>query len=316
MGVLAPNDRNAAAMIGDVGTRFNITDMGPMREFLGMEIIRDALANTITISQASYVRSILERFGMAESHAVATPLDTNVKLSKAETQSTIKYPYQEAIGSLMWLAVISRPDIAFAVQTLAQFSGNANEEHWTAVKRLLRYVKGTQKLGLVFGKSNTLSVTGYSDADWGQNISDRKSVSGYVFQIGQTAISWSSKRQPTVALSSMEAEYMALAHAVKEALWLKTLITEITQDTSARPIRVHCDNQSAIAFAHDDQFHARSKYIDIRYHFIRGAIIDRNIDVSYVESESNHADLLTKALTCFPFEKQHAAIGLHVEGEC
>ena len=151
---------------------------------------------------------------------------------------------------------------------------------------------------------------GYCDADWGQDPIDRKSISGYIFQINNVAISWSSKKQPTVALSSMEAEYMALTHAAKELLWLKKLIAEINEDSAPNAITIFSDNQSAIAYAHDDQFHARSKHIDIRYHFIREAIQRNDIKLLYVESKENRADIMTKPLARVAFEGQRDAIGL------
>lgn len=167
-------------------------------------------------------------------------------------------------------------------------------DHWNTVKRVIRYLKATPSVGITY-QSTELVLTGHTDTDWGQNLSDRCSISGYVFLSGNAPVSWSSKKQPTVAQSSMEAEFIALAHATKEALWLRTLYEQLGFPQST-PTPIHCDNQSAITFSHDSQFHAHSKHIDIKYYFVRDTITNRQISINYVPTHSNCADLLTKPL--------------------
>ena len=206
-------------------------------------------------------------------------------------------PYHLAIGSLMYLAMGTRPDLTFAVQHLSQFASNPSSAHWTAVKRAFRYVKGTYNYSLTLGKSTSTtppSLHGYTDADWGADLINRRSISGFLFDF-LGPISWSSKKQATTALSSMEAEYMALTHATREAIWLRSSLTELHfPPTSATPIYV--DNQAAISFANNQDFHMRTKHIDIRHHFCREKIASGEITINYIHTSDNLADLFTKAL--------------------
>ena len=293
----------------DLGSHFEITDLGELKSFIGFQIARDRATRTITIHQERYIDTVLERFGMQDSNPVATPLDHSAKLIPLpDGEPSADVPYATAIGSLMYAAVGTRPDIAFAVQALSQFNARPSNAHWTAVKHVMRYLKGTKSLGLRFGAA-TLDLVGYSDADWAQSLVDRRSTSGYVFTLAGGLVSWSSKKQPTVALSTMEAEYIALAHAAKEAIWLRALLTELGHaPTGATPI--FSDNQAAIAFAHDNQFHARAKHIDIRHHFIRERIDAADISVAYCASEDNCADILTKALARPTHDKQLRLINM------
>lgn len=225
---------------------------------------------------------------------VHTPLDPNIRLDPHPVdQSAITVPYAMAIGSLMYAATGTRPDITYAVQHLAQFTSHPSNAHWTAVKRVFRYMKGTH-INITLGTSSDLTLTGYCDVDWAQ-LHDRRSTSGYLFKIGNGVISWSSKKQVTVALSTMEAEYIALAYAIKEALWLCALLGGLGQPIKVLTV-IYCDNQSAISFAHDNQFHACTKHIDIRHHFIREHIQEGSITLLHCASEDNLANMLTKAL--------------------
>jgi hypothetical protein len=202
----------------------------------------------------------------------------------------------------MWPALATRPDLAYSVQTLSQFSSNPTETHWTATSRVLRYLNGTRDLGITLGGltiAELVDLLGYSDADWGSNPVDRRSISGFAFLLGKSLISWNSKKQPTVALSSMEAEYMAVSHAAREAIWLRNLLLELGL-TSEHPTLINVDNQGAIDFSKSQTFHGRSKHIDIRHHFIRERISSQEIEVTHCASEDNLADVLTKAL---PFPK-------------
>ncbi len=160
---------------------------------------------------------------------VFTPLDANIILAPAKSDQdlTSDVPYQALIGSLMYAAVATRPDVAFMVQTLSQFNTSHTAAHWTAAKHVLRYLKGTRHFGIIFGDSLNLTISDFSDADWGQNRADHRFVSGYVFLLASGIVSWSSKKQAIVALSTMEAKYVALAHTTKEAIWFRSLLAKL-----------------------------------------------------------------------------------------
>lgn len=279
----------------EISKLLTISDLGPSKTFLGLQIERDRSQKTITIHQSSYITKVLERFGMISSSPVSTPVDSHVKLSTDNSPSVSNFPYAAVIGSLMYAAIATRPDISHAVQKLSQYTSCFTQEHVTAVKRVLRYLNGTRSLGITYGLNEDTTLLGYTDADWGQDVNDRKSVSGYVFLISGGAISWSSKKQTSVALSTMEAEYVALAHATKDAIWIRSLLVDLGFPPP-NPTLILCDNQAAIAYAHDNQFHARAKHISMAYHFTRDHITQGDIKVSYVSTKNNCADMFTKGL--------------------
>lgn len=194
---------------------FQITDFGEVNYCLGIEFRQDE--NQITMSQEGYIKDILDRFRMAESKPVSTPLDCSIKLKKDVCCSTVPnrdLPYRELIGMLMYLSVCTRPDIAYTVSYLSQFNCCYNETHWKSAKRVLRYLRGTSKVGLCFKRTNG-DLTGYADADWANCLDDRRSYTGYVFTLFDSIISWESRKQRTTALSSTEAEYMATPTLLK-----------------------------------------------------------------------------------------------------
>lgn len=224
-----------------VNAKYRMTDMGPVSWILGIRITRDLENRTLALSQHAYIDSILARFNFTDLKPVSIPLDLNVPLSKGQCPTTLadiarmkKIPYREAIGSLMYAAVGTRPDIAFAVSTLAQFSDNPGHAHWEATKCIFRYLLGTKKLSLVYGGDHK-GLEGFVDAD-GASQDHRRAISGYVFLIDGGAVSWSSKKQELVTLSTTEAEYVAATHTAKEAMWIRRLIGEVfrplTQPTS------------------------------------------------------------------------------------
>ena len=182
--------------------------------------------------------------------------------------------------------------------------------HWMAVKRILRYLQGTRNHGLVFTAGDQDMLLGFSDSDWAGDIVTRRSTSGYVFKLGQSTISWSSKRQQTVAKSSTEAEYVALAMATQEVVWLRRLLSDLGIDTSA-PTELREDNQGAIDLSKNPKHHGRTKHIDVSHHFTRERIAMNEIDVKYVPSNQNLADVMTKPLPRVPFEKFRDELGVH-----
>jgi hypothetical protein len=196
---------------------------------------------------------------------------------KENTSTAMGVPYAKAIGSILWAAMVSRPDVMFAVRVLAQFTQNLMEIHWRALKHIIRYLYMMKELLLTFGGQSEAKLIEYCNADWGGQP-HRHSISGYSFHMGIGAIMWSSKKQYIIALSSTEAEYIALTHAAKEALWLKTFIAEIHAD-DVKPIKINCNNQESITLSKDNKFHGRTKHVDIQYHFIFEAVAVRKVTV-------------------------------------
>ena len=299
---------------------WEITDHGPIKWFLGFEIKRDRRSRTIAINQRAYIENMVEKFSLTNAKRVLTPMDPNVQFSVDQCPSTTNQlarmkgiPYSEAIGSVLWPVVVSRPDAAYAIGILAQFIQNPGLAHWEALKRLITYLGSTKDYWLTFGGHSKTLVEGYCDADWASN-KHRHSISGYSFHFGCGAVSWSSKKQNIIALSSTEAEYIAQTHAAKEALWLRSFVEEV-RGGSQGPMKINCDNQGAIALAKDNKFHSRTKHIDLRFHFIREAVQDKKITVSYIPTEENPSDVLTKALAKPKFQRFVEMLGLRVEKE-
>ena len=216
-------------------------------------------------------------------------------------------PYREAVGSLMYAAMGTRPDIAFATSTVAQFSDNPGWAHWEAVKRIYRYLKGTKSLELTYGGDNR-GLVGYIDAD-GASQEHRRAISGYIFMVNGGAVSWSSKKQELVTLSTTEAKYVTQTHATKEAIWLRRLLTENFKSIDT-PTTLFSDSKSAIALAQDGHYHARTKHIDIRYHFIHYVIDAGTIKLVYCSTNDMTADMLTKALPSVKAKHFATALGL------
>jgi transposase InsO family protein len=277
-----------------------ITDLGALHWLLGIEVTRNRDAHTISLSQRSYVDSIIRRFNFEDLKPVSNPMEPSTRLHSGQSPSTgAEYaamrhiPYREAVGSLMYASLGTRPDISYAVTTVSRFSSNPGPAHWDAVRRIYRYLLGTKDLKLTFGGVEKV-LTGYADAD-GSMGEDRRAVSGYAFLIDGGAVSWSSKRQEIVSLSTTESEYVAATHAAKEALWLRSFIGQLFAPLP-EPVTLFSDNQSAIALTKDHQYHARTKHIDIRFHFIRWVIEEGKLRLVYCPTADMVADTLTKAL--------------------
>jgi hypothetical protein len=237
---------------------FKVKDMGVLHYFLGVAIKQDHEGGKIWIGQSNYSTNVLEKYGMEDAKPVNTPVDVNNKLLAASEESELvdQRLYQSAVGSLLYLSCWTRPDVTFAVSNVARFCSKPTKHHWTAVKRIMRYLKGTQNHGLLYHRDGEKTIECYSDADWAGDLNDRRSTSGYVSILSGGAVSWRSKKQTNVALSTAEAEYMALASAAQEAIWLRQLNSELNHPPS-NPTVVYEDNQSAIAMTNNPKFHGR-----------------------------------------------------------
>jgi hypothetical protein len=277
--------------------RYQMTDLGEIAWILGMHVTRDRNAGWIALSQENFVNDLLQRFNKSNIRQIGTPSLANEHLKKLKSPTLEVKPYQRAIGSLMYPMLGTRPDIAFTVASLGRHAATPGEEHLRALDRVFRYLRGTSDWGLVFrrGGENGLTLHGYVDADWASDINDRKSTSGYVFTLAGGAVSWSSKKQSSVALSSTEAEYIAGAHAAKEVVWLRRLLSELGAGTND-PTIVHMDNQSAMTIARNPEFHDRTKHIEVRYHFLRQKVESEELELEYIPTGEQIADVLTKGL--------------------
>ena len=293
---------------------FDMTDIGQLTTFLGLEIKRNRTNRTLFLSQIKYINKILETFGMQRCNPAATLADPHIRLEKSnpEYEATVadRLRYQSAVGSLMYAMLGTRPDIAYPVAKVSQFSMNPNITHWTAVKRIFRYHAGTTNRGLYYGLEGI--GKGFTNADWGGG-DDWKSIGGFAFLLNGAAISWNSKKQATVALSSTEAEYMALTQATKESIWLQQLLLNLgARKHIAEVSKIVVDNQGAIALAKTPEYHARTKHIDIQYHFIREHLESGKITLDYCPGPTNEmtADIFTKPLPQPAFTRHNIGLGL------
>lgn len=280
-----------------LSSKFQMKYLGEASVILGVNITRNRKLKTISIDQEKYIEQILVRFGMWKCNPISTPMDPNHKFSKnmEDNESGEKFPYREAIGSLLFAAQVTRPDINFPVILLSRFLINPQKSHWLGVKRIMRYLMGTLNMKLTYGGIQQNTVVGFCDSDYAADIDDRKSTSGYVFVRNGAAISWQTKKQPTVAQSTAEAEYTALSFATKEALWLKQL-TEETIGGADTVIQMYCDNKGAVDLAQNNNISEKTKHIDIKVKFVHFEIERKNIAVTHVSTNDMLADVFTKAL--------------------
>ena len=234
-------------------------------------------------------------------------MDPNVAYSNQQLPTTPNQvtcmqgvPYNKAIDGVLWPAVVLRPDIGYDIGILSQFIQNPGQAHWEVLKLVISYLNTTKDLWLTFGGGSKLLIEGFCDADWVGQKTSIQFRETHSFLAKVSVISWSSKKQHIIALSSMELEYIAQMHATKEALWLRSFINEI-QGLHKRIIVINCNNQGAITLAKDNKFHSQTKHIDLNYHFIREAVEDKKITMEYIPMGENITDIFTKALARLKF---------------
>ncbi|KAK0573601.1 hypothetical protein LWI29_010645 [Acer saccharum] len=297
-----------------LSSEFEMKDLGAAKQILGMRISRDEQGGTLQLSQAEYIRKVLQRFNMSDAKPVKTPLASHFRLSKEQCPETdeekdfmARVPYASAIGSLMYAMVCTRPDISHAVGVMSRYMSNPGKQHWEAVKWILRYLRGTTEKCLTFRKDE-LKLEGYVDSDFAGEVDHRRSTTGYVFTLGSTAISWVSQLQKIVTISTTEAEYVAVTEASKKLIWLQGLLAELGFEQEMNVL--HSDSQSAIHLAKNSAFHSRTKHIDLRYHFIRSLIEDGVLKLVKIVGSKNPADMLTKPVTTEKLELCAASVGL------
>ncbi|KAE8695859.1 U-box domain-containing protein 31 [Hibiscus syriacus] len=294
--------------------QFAMKDLGAAKQILGMRIKRDIKSGTLMLSQAKYINKVLSRFNIQDAKPVSTPLGVHFRLSKDQSPKTeeerahmVKVPYASTIGSLMYAMVCTRPDIAHAVGAVSRYMNNPGKVHWEAVKWILRYLRGTTNKALCFKGGDTI-LTGYVDADLAGNVDIRRSTTGYVYTLGGTAVSWVSQLQKIVALSTTEAEYVAVTEASKEMVWFQSFLEELGK--KQENIVLYCDSQSAIHLAKNPSFHSRTKHIQLRYHFIRSLLEDGILKLEKISRAQNPADMLTKAVTTDKLKLCSTSVGM------
>ena len=302
---------------GELNKRFEMKDLGEAKVCIGLEIHRSRGTKTLSLTQSKYASNVLDRFRMKSCNPTSTPMEQVRQAIVTDMKdSETSAPYRQAIGCLMYLMVGTRPDLAYAIGKLSQRNADPHESDWVAVKRVMRYLRGTQNLGIVFSNTSEPPVLlGYSDADWAGCHESRKSTSGYVFKFCGGAISWSSRKQTVVATSTCEAEYTALSEACKEATWLRQVVADVLGSQNDPTITIGCDNAGTIAFAHNQSITRRNKHVDVKYHFVRDATTRGVVSLVHCPTAEMPADILTKPLGRILFEKGVKLLGLAVRSQ-
>ncbi|CAM8908670.1 unnamed protein product [Rhodiola kirilowii] len=301
----------------ELSRNFDMKDLGNAKKILGINIIRDRKNKRMILSLAEYIDKVVKKFSMEHSNPAVIPLGGHLVLSKQDCPETIEekekmadIPYDVVVESVMYCMLCTRPDLAFAISVLSRFMANPSENHWHAMKFLLKYLNNTKNLGLVYACNGQKSdLFGYVDSDYASNRDNRKSTTGLFFTWFGNCISWKSQLQSVVALSSTEAEFIAATEAAKEAVWLKGLLSEITL-TDYVPL-IYSDSQSALHLCRDPVYLERSKHIDVRLHFIRDMVEKVMIRIEKILGDINPADFGTKVVPYVKFECCRKA--LHID---
>ena len=303
-----------AKMITHLKTKFEVT-VGDADVYVGLHITRDLDHRKLYVDQQRYTETLLTRFGYENANPVSTPSDPHVPLSYPPPNDSdtpvFNFPYQEIAGSLLYLATHSRPDIAHAVSVVAQYSTNFREIHCTAVKRILKYLRGTTDYALCYSSDHNApnSLVAYTDADYAGDLNDRKSRSGDILLLNNGPVLWLSRKQPCTTTSTTESEYVAASLTSKEAVWARRLLADIGFSQHV-PTPLFSDNQSAIRLVQNPEFHKWTKHIDVVFHLIRELQERGDISVFYVPTKLQLADILTKALTPDTFHKLRNALNI------
>ena len=284
-----------------ISREFSMKDLKELDWILGMAIKRDREKRVMEISQTAYIDMVLNKFGMADCRPVLTSMEGTLKKMDGKDVKPDS-EYMKLVGSLLYAALVTRPDIAFAVQSLGKHLQGSNEEHWIAAKRVLRYLKGTREVGLKYTGNSTGSFTlvGFADADYAGDKDNRRSTSGYTFTLSHgddvNTIDWKAKQQDVVALSSAESELISACSATQSAVYIRQLLTDLgfKQD---EPTVIMEDNQACIAMSNNPITHKRTKHIDIRYHFVREKVESKEVELVYIPTQHQLADILTKPLS-------------------
>ena len=299
--LIGPKKRYIQQLKKQLNSAYPLEDRGPASIFLGVKITRNREKRSLSLSQAHYVQEALATFNLLETRPVAIPIQPGLvgaigdKAKSSPITATEKHRYQQIIGTVMFLMVMTRPDIAFAVNWLARQLQQPLESHYKGAINLLKYLKQTVNLAITYnGIEGVIEPIGYSDSDWAQDPTS-KSTYGYLFQLAGAPISWKSKRGSTIALSTLEAESDALVEALREVNWLQGLLIETIVPFIA-PTRLYADNNGAIDTAYNPALHARTKHTLLKYHYIRQETAKKTAIIHYISTNNMAADGLTKPL--------------------
>ncbi|KAG7590495.1 Retrotransposon Copia-like N-terminal [Arabidopsis suecica] len=305
--IVCNNDAAVEEFKEQLKSYFKLRDLGPAKYFLGIEIARSSTG--ISICQRKYILELLSTTGFLGSKPSSIPMDPSVKFFKTGGKA-IPNPevYRKLVGKLMYLQ-ITRPDISYAVNTLCQFSSAPTDVHLNAVHKVLRYLKGTVGQGLFYPADEKFDLRGFSDSDWATCSDTRRSVTGYCMFIGDSLVSWKSKKQQTASSSTAEAEYRAMALATKELIWLSRLLVDLRVPFTP-PAYLYCDNQAALHIANNAVFHERTKHVELDCHITRDQIELGFLKTMFVRTDNQLADPLTKALYPAPFREMIVKMGI------
>jgi heterodisulfide reductase subunit B len=307
--ISGPNVSDITRFKTEMRRRFSMSDLGLLSYYLGIEVKQGD--GEITLSQGAYALKILENANMKNCNSCDTPMECRLKLNKLKGEEVVDATaYRSLIGSLRYI-VNTRPDLAYAVGVVSRYMEAPGKDHWLAVKRILRYLKGTVGYGCRYIKGGEMQpmLLGYSDSDYAGDVEDRKSTSGAVYFLGKSLVTWSSQKQKIVALSSCEAEYVAAAAAACQGIWLSRLIADMV-GTKEVTVKLLMDNMSAIALSRNPVHHERSKHIDTKYHFLRECIEEGKVEVDHIGTADQLADIFTKALGRVKFVELRSALGV------
>ncbi|ESW98399.1 Polyprotein (gag/pol) of Ty1/Copia retrotransposon [Ogataea parapolymorpha DL-1] len=308
--LLSQSDRACRWAKDLLSSHFHMKDLGPVQRFLGMDITQTS--SQVHLSLHSYIFQLLQHTGMLDCNPVHIPFASSTYLmDSSPLDGSDITEYRSLVGKLLFAANTGRPDISYAVSYLSRYMQTPLEEHMRGVKHLLRYLKGSMNMGITYQRRQSFKLTGYTDADWGGSKEDRKSTSGYVFMLGDSPITWRSKKQEVVALSTTEAEYIALSDGVKELLWLDQLINQIDLKLESIPV-IWSDNTSCISLANHPHAHPRTKHIDIRHHHIRETLQRNKFVLKHMDTHHMIADIFTKGLARPQFEYLREAMGFKI----
>lgn len=285
---------------------FEMTDMGKMKFFLGVEVYQGE--DGIHICQKKYAKEVLERFNMGSCNFVKNPIVPGTVLSKEGSEGTDATLYKQLIGCLMYLTV-THHDLMFVVCLLSHFMADPKEEHMMIAKRVLRYLSGTLEFGVFYKRSSDMNLMGFIDSDYVRDVNDRKSTSGYVFLLNGAAICWSSRKQEIVTFSSTEAEYVAATSSACHCVWLKEILQELDVE-NCDYVDIMCDNSSAIKLSKNPVMHRRTKHIDVRYHYLRDLVNEGAMKLVFCGTNDQVADIMTKPMKLDQFMKLRDMLGV------
>jgi len=304
--ITGDDDKEILCLKRALARSFEVKDLGYLHYFLGIEVAYGAQG--IYLSQRKYVLDLLKETSMLNCKPVTTPIEYNHRILADSGDPVDKHQYQRLVGRLIYLSH-TRPDIAYAVSIVSRYMHDPRSSHLDAVHRILRYLKSCPGKGILFSNHGHMKVEGYTDADWAGCLDDRKSTSGFCVLVGGNLVGWRSKKQSVVARSTAEAEFRAMASGICELMWLRILLSELHLYCGS-PLQLYCDNQAAINMVNNPVHHDRTKHVEIDRHFIKEKLDEGILQISFVKSGDQLADVLTKGVNVVSFMKICSKMGL------